>query len=158
MHFLCRYEDSSSNPQNLCKLGHSRAHLQFFSGSYCKNWAQENPQELTGYKVWHRQQLVRNPIPNNGEGKGWNPMLSSDLHMNATACPNHNHREARVYSLLSVRVHTHTLYNYHIHLCGVKHLPLFQGAIAPHSVRHLRCLQTTLQYCSTTLSNTHRLD
>lgn len=64
---LVQIEDPSSNPQNLCKLG--RAHLQFFSGSYCKNWAQENPQELTRYKVWHTQQLVRNPIPNNGEGK-----------------------------------------------------------------------------------------
>lgn len=104
-------------------------HICNLSGSYCKNWAQENPQELTGYEVWRRQQLVRNPIPNNGEGKDGNPVLSSELHMNATARPYHNHREARVYSLERVSAHTHLynncahthLYNYCTHNMQIIH-------------------------------------
>lgn len=82
-------------------------HICNLSGSYYKKWAQGNPQELTGYEVWHREQLVRNPIPNNGEGKDGNSVLSSDLHMNATARPFHKHREAWVYSLERASAHTH---------------------------------------------------
>lgn len=97
-------------------------HICNLSGSYCKKWAQGNPLELTGYEVWRRQQLVRNPITNNGESKDGNPVLSSDLHMNATARPYHKHREAWVYSLSSVRVHTYThLYNYRTHNMQIIH-------------------------------------
>lgn len=84
-------------------------HICNFSGSYCKNWAQENPQELTGYKVWHRQQLMRNPIPSNGEGKDGNPLLSSDLHRNAMAHPYHNQRSTCLFYLECASAHTHNM-------------------------------------------------
>lgn len=113
MHFLCRYEDPSSNPQNLCKLGHSRAHLQ-------SQWLLLQKLGTGKFLGTHGIRSLawtaagEKPYSKQPRRQGWNPRLISDLHMNATARSCHNHREARVYSLEHASANTH-LYNNRTH-------------------------------------------